>query len=164
MILARRYVIISRYCFLSFLASMAMTFLLANLLPWFSEVTTRSQQCYWTDAMIVFIECGSDVVMGKSIAFLLNGFYALTIMPVFPFSILLFPPLIWPFLIFYFFFLLSYPILILRRWMGAELREKTVERMYALGVKIFIVLFLIGIVLQGTGLLHSFLRFLWRGI
>jgi hypothetical protein len=52
---------------LLYVVVVAVSFALSQLLPSFQDIApTRDEHCYWTNAMLVFVECGSDVFAGSA--------------------------------------------------------------------------------------------------
>ncbi len=139
---------LSKWSFFAFLFICGATILMYNMLPSHESATSRANQCYWTNAMIVYIECGENVPMKEMVEFILNKFFALAIIPLVPFYILFFPPILWAFVISFYFLVASCPIsTISRRFWGEPAPEKT-ARFYKLIKSIFIFLLTIFIILQ----------------
>jgi hypothetical protein len=57
-----------------------LSFVTSLLLPSFHDVALmRTESCYWTSAMLAFVECGQDVIAGsaKSFGSIRNSVYEL---------------------------------------------------------------------------------------
>jgi hypothetical protein len=77
-----------RYLCLIYFAVIALGFGLSLLLPSFEHIPeTRDQACYWTDAMIAFVECGARAPGGTIREVIYNLWLSLIYAPVFAFSV-----------------------------------------------------------------------------
>jgi hypothetical protein len=53
-----------------------LSFVTSLLLPSFHDVALmRTESCYWTSAMLAFVECGQDVIAGSAKSFFFNFWF-----------------------------------------------------------------------------------------
>ncbi len=142
------YTKLSKWSFFAFLLIWAAIILMLNILPRHKNVISYSEQCYWTNALIVYIECGASVPLGEIVKFILNMVYGLAVLPLMPFYILFFPPILWVFVISFYFLVASYPLLKIRRRFWGELAPEKTDILLKIIKRIFILLLAMSIIFQ----------------
>jgi hypothetical protein len=128
--------------------SVIIPFLAVTILPGYHETSSLNDQCYWLSDWGWSFTCGENVFLGAVIEHLLNWMFLLAVLSMLPFFIFFLPPTLSVFLLFFYFFALSYLFTKIRnRLWGRPLRSAN-ETYYKVIKLSFITLLLISLPFQ----------------
>jgi hypothetical protein len=138
-----------KICFFTLLLSVVLTALAYNILPHFSNAVSASKECYWrSDDIFAYFKCGQNVPFGEIISFVLNWLQLPAVLLIIPVFIIFLPPILWPFILFFYFFAVLYVFAKIRKRIWGEPLPKEDETYYQYLRGLFIASLIIALFFQ----------------